>query len=152
MTLRSRLDEDLKAAMRSRETARRDTIRYLLSEVHKAEIAEQREFHDEDILRVLSRQASQRRESIEAFTKGNRQDLVNKEESQLRIILDYLPEQLSEGQVVELVREAIEEVGAAGPQDMGKVMGRVMPEVRGKVEGRVVNEVARRLLLSRGSG
>ena len=136
MTLRSRLDEDLKAAMRSRETARRDTIRYLLSEVHKAEIAEQREFHGEDILRVLSRQASQRRESIEAF----------------RIILDYLPEQLSEEQVVELVREAIEEVGAAGPQDMGKVMGRVMPEVRGKVEGRVVNEVARRLLLSRGSG
>ena len=146
MTLRSRLDEDLKASMRSRDAGRRDTIRYVLSEVHKAEIADRREYDDEDILRVLGRQASQRRESIEAFKKGDRQDLIDKEEAELRVILDYLPEQLSEEQVVELVQAAIEEVGASGLQDMGKVMGRVMPETRGRAEGRVVNEVARRLL------
>ncbi len=146
MTLRSRLEEDLKAAMRGREAVRRDTIRYLRSEVQKAEKAEQRDFDDEDILRVLGRQAAQRRESIEAFAKGGRQDLVDKEEAELKIILEYMPEQMSEEQITEVVQAAIEEVGASGPQDMGKLMGRLMPQVRGKADGRAVNEIARRLL------
>ena len=146
MTLRSRLEEDLRAAMRGREAARRDTIRYVRSEVQKAEKAEQRDFDDEDILRVLGRQAAQRRESIEAFVKGGRRDLVDKEEAELKIILEYLPEQMSEEQITEAVQAAIEEVGASGPQHMGKLMGRVMPQVRGKADGRAVNEIARRLL------
>lgn len=146
MTLRSRLDEDLKVAMRGREAVRRDTIRYVRSEVQKAEKAEQRDFDDEDILRVLGRQAAQRRESIEAFVKGDRQDLVEKEEAELKIILEYMPEQMSEEQITEVVQAAIEEVGASGPQDMGKLMGLVMPQVRGKADGRAVNEAARRLL------
>jgi uncharacterized protein YqeY len=146
MTLRSRLEEDLKAAMRAREAVRRDTIRYLLSEVQKAEKAEQRDFDDEEVLRVLGRQAAQRRESIEAFAKGGRQDLVDKEEAELEIILEYMPEQMSEEQIAELVQAAIEEVGASGPQDMGKLMGRLMPQVRGKADGRTVNEIVRRLL------
>ena len=146
MTLRSRLEEDLKAAMRAREAVRRDTIRYLLSEVQKAEKAEQRDFDDEEVLRVLGRQAAQRRESIEAFAKGGRQDLVDKEEAELEIILEYMPEQMSEEQIAELVQAAIEEVGASGPQDMGKLMGRLMPQTRGKADGRTVNEIVRRLL------
>ena len=146
MTLRSRLEEDLKSAMRSRDAVRRDTIRYVRSEVQKAEKAEQRDFDDQDILRVLGRQAAQRRESIEAFGKGARQDLVDKEEAELKIILEYLPEQMSEEQITEVVQTAIEEVGASGPQDMGKLMGRVMPKVRGKADGRAVNEIASRLL------
>ena len=146
MTLRSRLEEDLKAAMRAREAVRRDTIRYLLSEVQKAEKAEQRDFDDEEVLRVLGRQAAQRRESIEAFAKGGRQDLVDKEEAELEIILEYMPEQMSEEQIAELVQAAIEEVGASGPQDMGKLMGRLMPQMRGKADGRTVNEIVRRLL------
>ena len=101
MTLRSRLEEDLKAAMRAREAVRRDTIRYLRSEVQKAEKAEQRDFDDEDVLRVLGRQAAQRRESIEAFAKGGRQDLVDKEEAELEIILEHMPEQMSEEQIAE---------------------------------------------------
>ena len=146
MTLSSRLEEDLKAAMRAREAVRRDTIRYLRSEVQKAEKAEQRDFDDDDVLRVLGRQAAQRRESIEAFVKGGRQDLVDKEEAELEIILEYMPEQMSEEQIVELVQAAIEEVGASGPQDMGKLMGRLMPQTRGKADGRTVNEIVRRLL------
>ena len=146
MTLRSRLAEDLKAAMRAREAVRRDTIRYLRSEVQKAEKAEQRDFDDEDVLRVLGRQAAQRRESIEAFTKGGREDLVDKEKAELELILEYTPEQMSEDQITELVRAAIEEVGASGPQDMGKLMGRLMPQTRGKADGRTVNEIVRRLL------
>jgi len=146
MTLRSRLEEDLKAAMRAREAVRRDTIRYLRSEVQKAEKTEQREFDDEDVLRVLGRQAAQRRESIEAFVKGGRQDLVDKEEAELEIILEYMPEQMSEEQIAELVQAAIKEVGASGPQDMGKLMGRLMPQTRGKADGRTVNEIVRKLL------
>jgi len=146
MTLRSRLEEDLKVAMRAREAVRRDTIRYLRSEVQKAEKAEQRDFDDEDVLRVLGRQAAQRRESIDAFKKGGREDLVHKEKAELDIVLEYLPEQMSEEQIAELVQAAIEEVGASGPQDMGKLMGRLMPQTRGKADGRTVNEIVRRLL------
>ena len=150
MTLRSRLEEDLKAAMRAREAVRRDTIRYLRSEVQKAEKAEQRDFDDDDVLRVLGRQAAQRRESIEAFVKGGRQDLVDKEEAELEIILEYMPEQMSEEQIAELVQAAIEEAGASGPQDMGKLMGRLMPQTHGKADGRTVNEIVRKLLAGSG--
>ena len=146
MTLRSRLEEDLKAAMRAREAVRRDTIRYLRSEVQKAEKAEQRDFDDEEVLRVLGRQAAQRRESIEAFAKGGRQDLVDKEEAELEIILGYLPRQMSDEEIGGLVRQAIQQVAAGGPRDMGKVMGALMPLVKGKADGKRVSALVSQLL------
>ena len=148
MSLRSRLEEDQTQAMRNRDKSRLVVIRSLRSEIHNEEIARQATLDEEGITGVLSRQAQQRRDSIEAFTSGNRQDLVEKEEAELAIITEYLPEQMSREEITELVQRVIEEVGATGAGDIGKVMGVVMPQVRGKAEGRKVSAIAAEMLKS----
>ena len=132
--------------MRKGDVLRRSVIRLLRSEIHNEEIAKRARLEDDGIIGVLSRQAQQRRESIEAFEQGNRQDLVEKEKAELGIILEYLPQQMSREEISVLVRQAIQETGATGPSDMGKVMGRVMPQVKGKAEGREINSIASDLL------
>ena len=146
MPLKTQLNDELKDAMRSGDTARRTTIRYLLSIIQNEEIAKRSELDDEGILAVLSRQAQQRRESIEAFEKADRQDLVDKEKAELDYILPYLPQQLSADEIKELVVRAISDVGASGPGDMGKVMSQVMPGVKGRAEGKQVSSVVAGLL------
>ena len=146
MSLQSRLDEELKEAMRTGDKLRRSVIRYLRSEIHNQEITNQTTLDDQDVLKVLTHQARQHRESIEAYSQGNRQDLVNKEEAELAIILEYLPEQMSREDIAILVNEAIGTLKATDIGDIGKVMQRVMPQVRGKAEGRDVNTIALDLL------
>ena len=146
MSLQEKLQDDLKEAMRRGDVTRRNVIRYLRSLIHDEEIARRAAIDDEAIIDLLGKQASRQRESIEAFKKGGRQDLVEKEEAELVVVLGYLPEQMSKEEVAELARRAIEEVGAAGPQDMGKVMGRVMPQVKGRADGRMVSDAVSGLL------
>ena len=146
MSLADRLQEDVKDAMRAGDKLRRSVIRYVRSAIHNEEISRQSELDDDGIIEVLFRQAQQRRESIEAYGKGGRHDLVAKEEAELAIILEYLPEQLSTDEISEIVKKVIAEAGAAGPQDMGKVMGQVMPQVKGRAQGREVSAIAARLL------
>ena len=146
MPLKTRLDSDLKTAMRDRDVLRRSVIRFVLSAIHNEEIAQKAALDEERTTRVIERQAQQRRDSIEAYTKGNRQDLVDKEKAELEIIMAYLPAQMSREDIIDAVQRAISETGAAGPQDMGKVMSRVMPEVRGKADGREVNVIASEFL------
>lgn len=141
MTIKSRLEDDLKQAMRDRDAARRTVLRYVRSEIHNQEIAKRTELDDEGVLQVLTRQAQQRRDSIQAYADGNREDLADNERAELSIIMEYLPQQLTREEIVELVNKAVEEVDAVGPADMGKVMGRLMPQVRGKAEGREVSAV-----------
>jgi uncharacterized protein YqeY len=136
------MQEDIKQAMRARDVLRRSVLRYLRSEIHNAEIAQQKELDDEGVLAVLSRQAQQRRDSIEAYEGANRQDLVEREKGELAIILEYLPQQLTRAEIDSLVEQAIAETGASGPADMGKVMGKLMPQVRGRAEGRDVSAAA----------
>jgi uncharacterized protein YqeY len=142
MSIQSRMQEDVKQAMRARDALRRSVLRYLRSEIHNAEIAQQKELDDEGVLAVLSRQAQQRRDSIEAYEGANRQDLVDRERGELAIILEYLPQQLTRAEIDSLVEQAIAETGASGPADMGKVMGKLMPQVRGRAEGRDVSAAA----------
>jgi uncharacterized protein YqeY len=142
MSIQVRMQEDLKQAMRARDVLRRSVLRYLRSEIHNAEIAQQKELDDEGVLAVLSRQAQQRRDSIEAYEGANRQDLVEREKGELSIILEYLPQQLTRAEIDSLVEQAIAETGASGPADMGKVMGKLMPQVRGRAEGRDVSAAA----------
>ncbi len=139
MTLKSRLDDDLKGAMRSGDSLRRNVIRYLKAQVHNQEIADQNELDDEGVLRVLTRQAQQRKESIRAFEEGGRADLVEKESTELEIVMEYLPQQLTPEEIRVLVDHAVAEAGAEGPGDMGKVMGRLMPQLRGRADGREVS-------------
>jgi|TARA_B110000116_G_scaffold251168_1_gene246057 uncharacterized protein YqeY len=148
MTLQEKLQQDLKDSMRSGDTARRDVIRFLRSAIHNQEIASQGELDDEGVIAVLSKQALQRRDSIELFKEGNRLDLVEKEEVQLVIICEYLPTQLTEEEISVLVHAAVEATGATGPKDMGKVMGQLMPDVKGKADGRSVSRIVQELLRS----
>ena len=148
MTMKSRLEGDLRQAMRDRDTLRRDVIRYMRSEIRNQEIRVQDDLDDQGVVQVLSRQAQQRRDSIEAFSEANRNDLVEKEQAELAIIMEYLPQQMTRDEITTLVRQVVNEVGAEGPGDMGKVMSRIMPQVRGRAEGREVNAIVMEILSS----
>lgn len=144
--LKERLDEDLKKAIREQDPLRRTALRTIRSEVHNEEITLQKTLDDDGIIGVISRQVRQRRESIFEFRKGQREDLVQREEDDLAILLEYLPPQLTTEELAALVQGVLQEVGAKGPGDKGKVMGKLMPQVKGKTEGSAVNEVVTKLL------
>ena len=149
MPLKESLTNDLKDAMRQRDAVRRDTIRLLLSAIGYEEKAKRTDALDDDaVMQVLSRQAQQRRDSIEAYQKGNRPDLVAKEEAELAIVIQYLPQPLSEDEIAAIVQSAIADVNATGPQDMGKVMGKVMPQVRARADGKQVSALVNQTLRS----
>jgi uncharacterized protein YqeY len=146
MTLKEKLNDDLRDALRARDENRKTTLRMALSSVHNAEIAAGHALDDSGVTNVLAREVKQRRESIEEFRKGNRQDLVDKEQSELDILVAYLPEQLSREEIVAAARKVIAQVGATGPRDKGKVMPVIMAELRGRADGSEINAVVTELL------
>ena len=152
MTLRERIQSDITAAMRSGDALRRDTLRMAESAIYNAEKRDRRSYSDDDVAGVLAREVKTRRESVEAFRKGGREDLASKEEAEIGILGAFLPEQLSEADIAALVDEAIGVTGAGGPRDMGKVMGWLAPRTRGRADGRVVSQVVSKSLASMGSG
>jgi uncharacterized protein YqeY len=146
MSLKEQLSADLKDAMRQRDERRRDVLRFTLASLHNAEIAARHELDGDEALAVLSREAKRRQESIDEFRKAGRQDLVDKEEAELAILSPYLPQQLSRDEIAQAAREVIQQTGASGPKDFGKVMPVLMQQLRGRADGREVNEVVRELL------
>ena len=145
MTLQG-FQEDLKEALRKGDTTRRDTIRLILSALNYSQIAKGADLEEGEILVVIQKEATKRRESIEAFSKGNRPDLVAQEKAELQVILGYLPPPLTREEIAKAARQAIAESGAQGPRDMGKVMGRLMPQLKGRAEGQEVNAIVQELL------
>ena len=139
MLFKDRLNADLKDAMRNKDAIKRTVIRTLLSEIRNAEISAQKDLQEGDIEGVMSKQAQQRKDSIEAFGEAGRQDLVDKETAELNIISAYLPEQMTEVEIEGFIAEILRKVDATGPSDMGKVMGALMPLVKGRADGKVVN-------------
>ena len=146
MTLKNQLNDDLKDAMRKGEVTRRSTIRLLLAAIRNEEIAQQKELEGEGILQVINKQAQQRRESIDAYKTAKRDDLVNKEQAELDVIDVYLPEPLSHIEVMQIIEKTISEVNASGPQDMGKVMGKIIPQTRGRADGKQISSKVEELL------
>ena len=147
MGLKERLDEDLKKAIREQDALRRTVLRTIRSEVHNEEIALQKPLNDDDgIVGVISRQVRQRRESIYEFRKAQREDLVEREEAELAVLLSYLPPQLTPEELTALAHGVIQEMGVQGTGDKGKVMARLMPQVKGKADGSAINEVVSKLL------
>jgi uncharacterized protein YqeY len=144
--LRVKLSDDLKQAMRSGDTVRRDTLRMLIASVNNAEIAKQSALTDADILGVISKEVKRHQESIDAFKKGNRADLVAKEEAEMVILQSYLPEQMSRDEIIAVAREVITAVGAKGIGDKGRVMQQLMPKLKGKADGKAINDVVTELL------
>jgi uncharacterized protein YqeY len=134
VSLKLKLDNDLKQAMRSGDKVKRSVLRLLLAAVHNVEIARQVELKDSDVLGIIAKEARQREESIAAFKQGNRQDLVSQEEAELAIVTE--------------ARRIIAEVGARGPGDKGKVMPKLVAELRGRADGREINSVVTDLLSS----
>ena len=152
MSLRERIQSDITAAMRSGDALRRDTLRMAESAIYNADTRDRRSYSDDDVASVLSREVKTRRESVEAFRKGGREDLASKEEAEIGILAAFLPEQLSDAEIAGLVDEAIAATGAAGPRDMGKVMGWLAPRTRGKADGRAVSQRVGTVLASLGGG
>jgi len=146
MDLKETLTDNYKQAMKDRDKLKVSTIRMVLAGVKNEEIAKRGELTEEEFLTVLAREARKRKESIEEFGKGGRQDLVEKEERELSIIESYLPEQLSEDEVRDIIDRTIQEVGATSAGDLGKVMGKLMPLLKGKADGKKVNQMVRERL------
>lgn len=146
MTLQQRLMADLKMAMKGGDETRRSVIRLVIAGVRNAEIDKRAPLDDSGVIDIISRQVKQHRESIAEFSKGNRQDLVAKEEAELAILFEYLPKQMSREEIAEAAGKIIEQVGARGPGDKGKVMSQLMPQLKGKAEGREISEVVSELL------
>ena len=145
--VRDQLRSDLRDAMRARDVLRRNTIRMLEAAIKNAEIDKRgQELAEADVLAILQRQVKQRRESIEQFRQGGREDLAEQEELEIGIIEHYLPAQLARDEIEARARAVIEQVGASGPGDRGKVMGMLMRDLRGEADGSIVNAVVGELL------
>lgn len=146
MSFKQILQEDLKTAMKEKDTIRKNVITMVRAAILQREKDEKIQMDDEDILEVIAKAAKQRRDSIPEFEKGNRPDLVKNLEKEISILMSYLPQQLKEEEIDQIVSETIFEVGAQSPKDIGLVMKAIMPKVKGRADGRIVNQLVRKHL------
>ena len=146
LSLLDTINQDLKTAMLSKDVVTRDTLRMLISDIKKFEIDEKVEADDAKISNLINKNVKQRRDSIEQFKNGGRDDLVATEQNQLDVILKYLPKQLSEEEIQSLIQEGIAAVSAEGMQDMGKLMSHLKPKFEGKADMSIVSKLVKNLL------
>jgi len=144
--LKQKLETDLKQAIRAQDIVRRSTIRLVMAAIKNTEIAQQTTLDDPGILGVITKEVKQRHESIEAFKQGNRADLVAREEAELTILQEYLPEPMTREEVIAEAKRVIAEVGAQGPRDKGKVMPQLITKLKGRADGKEINAVVTELL------
>ncbi|MDQ7055501.1 MAG: GatB/YqeY domain-containing protein [Persephonella sp.] len=144
--LLKKLQEEMKTAMKSGDRDRLSVIRMLISEIKKVQIDKKRELTDEEIMQVLQRYAKQRKESIKQYREAGREDLAQKEENELQIVQEFLPQPLSEEEIEKIVEEVIQQTGASSMKEMGKVMKAVMERVKGRAEGSTVSSIVKKKL------
>ena len=140
------IKNDLKKAIKSQDTIKKSVYRFILSAIHNEEIKLGKELDNDMVMKQMIKQAQQRKESIEAFKLGSREDLISKETQELKIIEQFLPEQIEESEIKNLAQQTINEVGAESVKDLGKVMPILMKKLAGKAEGKIVNKVVTELL------
>ena len=146
MSLAERIRSDLAQAIKQNDKERRSALRLILAGLQNEEKSQRKTLDDAGVIDVLTREVKKRRESIEAFEQGNRPDLVAQEKAALDIISDYMPQQMSNDEVIAAAKKVIEEVGATGPGDKGKVMSQLVPQTKGRAEGKIVNDIVTELL------
>ena len=139
MSLRDQIQVDIAVAMRGGDSLRRDVLRMTISAAYNLEKKNQKPLTEDEFLTVLSREVKTRRESVDAFSKAGRQDLVDKEQSEIDILAEYLPQALSQVEIAALIAEAVTATGASSARDLGKVMGWLSPRTRGRADGKVVS-------------
>ena len=148
MTVREKLEDDIRASMRIRNQGRVDALRFLKNAIQMVEKNQLKELDEAGMSEVISKQVKDRRESIEMFRQGGRDDLVIKESAELAVLEEYMPPQMPQEELTQIIQDAISTTGATSQQDRGKVMGRVMPQVKGKADGNQVNILVNKLLNS----
>lgn len=148
MTLKEQLDIDLKTAQKAKDKVRLSVIRMLKAVIKNREVEKREELTEQELLQAVNSQVKSRRESIEEYKKGNREDLVKKEEEELIILKEYLPEELSEDELKEMIEAAVSEAEASGPKDMGKVMKILTAKTTGRADGKVVSGMVKEKLSS----
>ncbi len=146
MSLKEQLTQDMKEAMKAKQADRLSTIRQLRSAIKNKEIEQQKELDDEAVLGVINTLVKQRREAAQMYADNDRPELAAKEEAELEVLQQYLPAQLGEDEIREIVSQVIAEVGATSARDMGKVMPQVMARTKGAAEGKIVNQIVREQL------
>jgi uncharacterized protein YqeY len=146
MAIVDQIKSDMTKALKSGDKERLSVLRLIISAINYAEIDKQKKMDDNDVIDVLSKEAKKHKESIEAFEKGNRQDLVDKEKAELVVISGYMPQQMSREEIIAIVQNVINETGIKSPAEKGKVMGKVIPLTRGRAEGKEVNDIVTELL------
>jgi len=146
MSLQQRLDDDLKGAIKSSDKLKTSVLRMLKAAIKNKQVEKNRELSEEEVISVISTLSKQRRESIELFSKGGREDLADKEKQELLVLQTYLPSQLTPEELDRLIVETIQESSAEGVKDMGKVMRLLMPRIKGAADGKLVNQRVKELL------
>lgn len=144
--MKEKILQDLKEAMRAQDVARRTTLRMVVAAIKNLEIETSSELEEGDVLQIIQKQVKSRRESIEEFRKGNREDLIAKEQTEIDILKEYLPEEASEEDIRSAAAEIITSINASGPQDIGKVMPKLIEQFQGRADGRTINGIVRELL------
>jgi len=146
MTLKDKLMEDLKASMKNKDSVRKNTITMIRAAIKQLELDQRKELEDDEVLEIISKQLKEKRNALEDFKKAERQDLIDLTEEEINILLEYLPKQLSDEELRQIVIETIDEVGAKDLKDMGKIMKSIMPKIKGKADGGRVNKIVREIL------
>lgn len=146
MTIKDKLKQDLKTAMKEKDSIRKNVVQLIKAGVLQVEKDKQITLDDEGVLDVIAKQLKQRRDSLPDYEKSGREDLIAQLKREMDILMEYLPAQLSEEELVEIVKEAVTSTGASSVKDMGKIMAAVMPKTKGRADGREINRIARELL------
>ena len=146
MTLKDKLKEDLKSAMKEKDTNRKNVVQLIKAGVLQVEKDSKVTLDDDGVLDVIAKQLKQRRDSLPEYEKSGRDDLISQLKREMDILMEYLPPQLSHEELEAIVKQAVEETGAQSVKDMGKVMAAVMPKTKGRADGKEINRIARELL------
>ena len=143
MSLKQKLQEDLKTSMKTKDTVRKSVVTLIRSSIKQIEVDKRIELSDDDIIDIISKQLKQRNDSLEQFLNAGREDLVEETRSEIEILKEYLPQQLSEEELNEIVKQTISEVGATSMKDMGKIMSVIRPKTKGKADGKLINKLVK---------
>ena len=143
MSLKEKLQEDLKSSMKNKDTVRKSVVTLIRASIKQYEVDNRVELGGDEIIDIISKQLKQRNDALEEFAKANREDLVKETESEIEVLKEYLPQQLSEEELNEIVKSTISEVGATSMKDMGKIMAAIKPKTKGRADGKLINKLVK---------